>query len=691
MNKNQDATPWRTVLFPFLQWFPLSAQQLRADIFAGITVALVLIPQSMAYAQLAGLPVVYGLYAAFIPSIVAALWGSFRQLHTGPVAMLALMSAAAILPLAAQGSEQFIELSIMLALMVGVLRLLLGFLQLGVIVNFLSQPVIVGFTNAAALIIGLSQLSQILGVPFPRTESFLYDLWVVLSQLGEAHWPTFLFGLGTWLFIVLMRKFLPKWPNILLAVVLTILISHLIGFEQNAKTTLTEITDDEAQSLVKQYLDNRQKITERKAKVQSLQAELRLLTDPIDRLRLQKEAEVLQAEAQVFSLQNNELQIKIHKIPLHKQADGRFIRHGDAEAAIWRIKKVSDTNLTLAAGGAVIGTIPQDLPRFSLPYFDMNYFWILFPSALVMALIGFMEATSISKAISAKTMQRINTNQELIGQGLANIVGSFFQSFTVSGSFSRSALAASSGAQTGIFAIVAAGFIVITLLYLTPLLYALPNAVLAVIVMIAVFSLINFQTLWRAWQIRKLEALAGLLTFVATLWMAPALANGILVGAGFAILVFLKDRLYPNVQILGRHPDGTLGSMNVHGLEKISDHFLTVRFDGSLTFLNGAHFEDNILNLRAKHPNAQAILIVGSAINDIDSTGVEKILFLQKRLQENGVVLAFSSLKSPIFQTFQKTGLVEAIGEAHVFKSKEQAIATLAERYGEVTASGEKS
>jgi anti-anti-sigma factor len=666
---------------PFLRWFPLSGSQLRADVFAGVTVALVLIPQSMAYAQLAGLPVVYGLYAAFIPSIIAALWGSFRQLHTGPVAMLALMSAAAILPLAAQGSEHFIELSIMLALMVGVLRLLLGLLQLGVIVNFLSQPVIVGFTNAAALIIGLSQLSQILGVPAPRTESFLYDLWVVLSQLAEAHWPTFLFGLGTWAFIMLMRRYLPKWPNILLAVVLAILVSHFIGFEQKATVQPQDIVDAEVQTLVNQYIENYKKITEHKEEAQALQTKQRLLTDPIDRLRLQKEAEVLQARAQVLSLENNELQIKLHKIPLMAYAKGGYGRHTDTDQPIWRIKRISSSGLGLSAGGAVIGTIPQGLPALTLPHFDPNYFWVLFPSALLMALIGFMEATSISKAISAKTRQKINTNQELIGQGLANIIGSFFQSFTVSGSFSRSALAASSGAQTGIFTIVAAAFVVITILYLTPFLYALPNAVLAVIVMVAVFGLINFQTLWRAWKIRKLEAVTGLLTFVATLWMAPNLANGILVGAGFAILVFLKDRLYPNVQILGRHPDGTLGSMEVHGLEKLSEAFLAVRFDGSLTFLNAAHFEDNILNLLAKNPNIQAILIVGSAINDIDSSGVEKIVFLQKRLAENGVTLAFSSLKSPIFQTLKQAGLLEAIGEDNIFKSKEQAIATLSERY----------
>ena len=190
---------------------------IRADVVAGITVALVLVPQSMAYAQLAGLPVVYGLYASFIPVIIASLWGSSSQLHTGPVAMLSLMSAAALIPLANPGSPGFIELSIMLALMVGVLRLALGLLSLGAVVNLLSSPVIVGFTNAAALIIGLSQLSKVLGVPFPRTESYLADLWRVVRQVPDAHLPTLAFAIGAWLLIAGLRRYKPGLPGVLIA------------------------------------------------------------------------------------------------------------------------------------------------------------------------------------------------------------------------------------------------------------------------------------------------------------------------------------------------------------------------------------------------------------------------------------------------------------------------------------------
>ncbi|MEW6613838.1 MAG: SulP family inorganic anion transporter, partial [Pseudomonadota bacterium] len=183
-------------VFPFLGWLPAVRHSLRVDLVAGITVALILVPQSMAYAQLAGLPVVYGLYASFVPVIVAALWGSCPQLHTGPVAMLSLLSAAAIIPLAAPGTPSYIELSILLALMVGILRLALGLARLGLLVNFISSPVMVGFTNAAALIIGLSLLNQVIGVPMPRSDFYLADLWGVISQLPETHLPTLAFAAG---------------------------------------------------------------------------------------------------------------------------------------------------------------------------------------------------------------------------------------------------------------------------------------------------------------------------------------------------------------------------------------------------------------------------------------------------------------------------------------------------------------
>src|SRR3989338_2834958 len=215
---------------PFLRWFPMRGELVKADLIAGITVALVLIPQSMAYAQLAGLPAYYGLYAAFLPGIIAALWGSSGQLATGPVAVVSLLTAATLAPLAGRGSSQFIALAILLALMVGIIQLLLGVFKLVVVVNFLSHPVIIGFTNAAAIIIGLSQLNKLFGVSMGRSEHFIQDIWGVLQQIGETHLPTLLIGVSAFALIWSMKKFAPRLPGVLIAVALTTVVCWDIVF-----------------------------------------------------------------------------------------------------------------------------------------------------------------------------------------------------------------------------------------------------------------------------------------------------------------------------------------------------------------------------------------------------------------------------------------------------------------------------
>ncbi len=217
---------------PFLGWFPLKREWLQADAIAGVTVALVLIPQSMANAQLAGLPPYYGLYAAFLPGALAALFGSSKQLATGPVAIVSLLTASSLAPLAAVGSEHYIALAIMLALLVGVFQLCLGLFRLGAVVSFLSHPVILGFTNAAAIIIGLSQLPNILGVKSARSETFINDIWAVLLQIPRTHVPTLIFGAVAFAIMWILKRYVPKVPNVLVAVALTTVASWLLGFEE---------------------------------------------------------------------------------------------------------------------------------------------------------------------------------------------------------------------------------------------------------------------------------------------------------------------------------------------------------------------------------------------------------------------------------------------------------------------------
>jgi len=693
----------QAVLFrflPFLRWFPMTRNGLRADLIAGITVALVLVPQSMAYAQLAGLPVVYGLYSSFIPVIIASLWGSSSQLHTGPVAMLSLMSAAALIPLANPGSASFIELSIMLALMVGVLRLLLGLLSLGAIVNMLSSPVIVGFTNAAALIIGLSQLSKVLGVPFPRTESYLADLWRVLLQVSDTHLPTLAFAIGTWLLIAGLRRYRPSLPGVLFAVIIATIASHYISFENKITVKSIQIADPVLLSkMIK--LDNAQKrmeeITTELASRSRHADEMERdgdLTAVAGAAEVRSEIPALEFEQAEKKREMIRLGLELHHLKLRgvEQPDSEtlyFAAGNTPEHAgqdkLWRFQGVSNGEVILSAGGDVVGDIPAGLPTFQAPVVQWDLILALLPAALVMALIGFMEATSISKAIATDTGERVSANKELIGQGLANIAGSFFSAFTVSGSFSRSAVAARSGAQTGLFAIISALAVVLVLLFFTKSLYDLPQAVLAVIVMMAVFSLIRIKPLVQAWKVDKVGALTGVITFVATLVMAPAIANGILIGVGLTILICLIRTMKPRADIVSRKPDGTLGGIQANNLTPISEHFVPVRFDGSLTFVNVAYFEDIILEALSDFPKAKAILVVGSAINEIDASGEEKVREVAERLQQRGVKLMFSGLKHQVRSLLERAGVVELLGREAFFPDKETALRSLCMTYGECT------
>ena len=681
-------------LFPFLRWFPFTSEKIRSDLIAGITVALILVPQSMAYAQLAGLPVVYGLYASFIPVIIASLWGSSSQLHTGPVAMLSLMSAAALIPFATPGSVSFIELSIMLALMVGVLRLILGVFRLGAIVNLLSSPVIVGFTNAAALIIGLSQLSKVIGVPFPRTDNYLEDLWRVLTQIPDMHIFTLAFAIGAWLTISGLRRYKPALPGVLIVVVLTTLISALVGFENKLSVTPNQIHEKETALLLDTYATTEARIGQLITEVADLRRKAKQYADKDDiksSASLLANAAVLDHELSLLKSENTRRVISIHRIEFTAARDANdrlYIFSSEdvpddfkVEARLLRFDAVEGEKIVLSAGGAVVGVVPEGLPSFKVPTVDWNLVLALLPAALVMALIGFMEATSISKAIASTTGERVDASKELVGQGLANIAGSFFGSFTVSGSFSRSAVAARTGAKTGLFAIISAATVVIVLLFFTSYLYHLPQAVLAVIVMMAVFSLIRIKPLVLAWKVDRVGAIIGIITFVATLVMAPAIANGILLGVALTVVHFLIQTMRPRADIVSRKPDGTLGGIRAHNLEPMSEMFVPVRFDGALTFTNVAYFEDMILEAQREFPHAKAIVVIGSGINEMDASGEEKVREVNCRLKLLGVKLMFSGLKFQVMDLFIKSDLVNELGNDRFFSSKEAALKTLMREY----------
>lgn len=706
-------------VFPFIAWFrDYGWGPFKIDLVAGLTVALVLIPQSMAYAQLAGLPAHYGLYASFLPPMIAALFGSSRQLATGPVAVVSLMSSASLEPLAASGSQGYIVYAILLALMVGTFQFALGVFRLGVVVNFLSHPVVNGFTNAAALIIATSQLSKIFGVSVESGEHHYETVMRVVSAAIEwTHLPTL--GMAVLAFAVMMvlRQLNPRLPNVLIAVVITTLLSVAIGFEHNETVSSGSVVSPGLTGLVDEFntaITARIKIDEVRSEGTEITTTIAEDTGAfcqrchthrsIDRftlgaavddagatsehlLALHQLAGLLDAHAFEVKEQVSAVRTQLRAVTFARVSDddprAGFYEQGLVPAGaptdhrIWRLKignnPLDPDHLLMMGGGAVVGTIPRGLPTTSLPHIDMRAIPRLIVPAVIISLLGFMEAISIAKAMAAKTGQRIDPNQELIGQGIANICGSFGQSYPTSGSFSRSAVNLQAGALTGVSSVITSLTVVIVLLFFTPLLYHLPQAVLAAVIMMAVIGLVNVSGFVHAWRAQWYDGVISIATFVSTLVFAPHLDRGIMVGVILSLGVFLYKSMRPTVMSLSRHGDDTLRSALIHGLEECI-YIDLVRFDGPLFFANATYLEDQINErLRAKR-ELRHLIIVSNAISDIDASGEEALSLLVDRVRSSGVEISFSGVNESVVRVLERTHLIERIGRDRVFATMERAV-----------------
>lgn len=704
---------------PFLAWIgEARGAALRADAISGLTVALVLIPQSMAYAQLAGLPAYYGLYAAFLPPVVASLFGSSRQLSTGPVAVVSLMTAAALEPLASAGSEQYVAYAIVLALLVGVFQFLLGALQLGLIVNFLSHPVVNGFTNAAALIIATSQLSKIFGVDVDSAEHHYQTVVLVVQEAMRAtHWPTL--GMAALAFAIMigLKKLVPRFPCVLVAVVVTTVMAWGLGFDQRVKVRLADIESPAVTDLVAEFntvvserteLERfRATMNRRREEVHAVTAQVctrchetrpirqfdastltsRHAADPTQMLLLHHSGYLL--DDRIHEIRTREeppLRARLRSFRFEVPAAGapvRVIEGQDSERRAWRLKvgssPIDPDALTLSAGGDVVGVIPSGLPTPRVPQFDASVVIKLVPVAMIISILGFMEAISIAKAMAARTHHRLDPNQELIGQGLANAVGSLFQSYAVSGSFSRSAVNFHGGAVTGLSNVFASIVVVLTLLFFTPLLYHLPQAVLAAIIMMAVVGLLNVHGVVHAWKAQPFDGLTAVATFVVTLIFAPHLQWGILTGVIMALGAYLFRTMRPHVAMLAIHPDGSLRDAARHGLRQCP-YIAAIRFDGPLNFASCGFLEDAVLARTSEGRTLREVLIVAHGINEIDASGIEVLEKLVFRLRTTGAHVSFSGLKDSVIDALRRTRLWDKIGEENVYPTQLDALRGIYDR-----------
>ncbi|MBI9075376.1 MAG: response regulator [Desulfatibacillum sp.] len=680
-----------TNFLPFLSWFKdYNKSKFRADALSGITVALVLIPQSMAYAQLAGLPPYYGLYAAFLPPMVAALFGSSLQLATGPVAVVSLMTAATLETFATAGSQQFIEYAIVLALIVGIFQFLLGVLRLGLVVNFLSHPVVNGFTNAAAIIIATSQLSKLFGVYVDKAEHHYETIIRVFVAAGSyIHWYTLFMGALAFGIMYGLRKWNPKIPNVLVAVALTTVLSYATGFSHNHSAALNALPPAMQESIeaFNKGLEDNMALGEQRTTLGDKIAAVKEENGPHSRevLHLQHENALLAMEIEESKLSITEARKAIRDMHLSyiTKEDGSVAflpktgEQSGGDGRIWRVKvgnKALDLqSITVAGGGDIVGTIPKGLPRIGVPNLTLSTFLKFLPYAIIISLLGFMEAISIAKAMAAKTGQRLDPNQELIGQGLSNILGSFGSSYPVSGSFSRSAVNLQAGACTGLSSVITSLAVVITLLFFTPLLYFLPQAVLAAVIMMAVIGLVNVSGFVHAWKAQPYDGVISVISFLATLAFAPHLDKGIMVGVVLSVGVFLYKSMRPKVATLALHPDKSLQDAAHFGLKECK-HIAVIRFDGPLFFANASYLEDQVTERRNSMPELREILIVANGINEIDASGEEALSLLVGRMRSSGVEMSFSGMKENVRASLIRTHLYEHIGKNNFYPLQVQAL-----------------
>ncbi len=683
-----------TRIIPLLgQLEKYSLASLRMDALAGLTVALVLIPQSMAYAQLAGLPAYYGLYAAFLPPLVAALFGSSRQLATGPVAVVSLMTAASLEPLASAGSPAFIAYALLLSLVVGLFQLALGLLRLGLVVNFLSHPVVNGFSNAAAIIIASSQLAKMFGVKVDTAE-FHYQTMaaVVRAALHYTHWLSFFMGVLAFVIMYLLKRFAPRVPYVLAAVVVTTVISWAIGFEKKEQVPLGAIADQQVQGVIRAYNLARKRMARLEKDLADLNRGLQEARDRLGErsmtvLRLKhqgamvdlllEEEKILARRARASLRRYKLVRVRDEKGRVSFHLPGRHPPDSRPEKAIWRIQvgrgPLDEAAITLSAGGAVVGSVPSGLPRLDSPRPSLEVVLQLLPYAAVISLLGFMEAISIAKAMAARTGQRLDPNQELVGQGLANLVGAFSQSYPVSGSFSRSAVNLQAGARTGLSSVFSSLTVAVVLMFFTPVLYHLPQAVLAAVIMMAVVGLINPRGFIHAWRAQWYDGVIALLTFAATLFFAPHLDIGIFIGVGLSLLVFLYKSMRPRVAALAMAEDHTFHDVDSYDLDQCR-RIAVIRFDGPLFFANASFLEEQIAERRRTMPELRHMVLVCDGISDMDASGEEALALTVDRLRSAGLKISLAGVHSSVLETMKRTHLLAKIGEENIYPTTADAI-----------------
>jgi SulP family sulfate permease len=540
-------------LLPFMSWPRPSRELVRGEALAGLAVGLMVIPQGVAYAALAGMPLVTGIYASMLPALIAVLFSASSRLSVGPTALSCLLVSASLSGLAEPGSARWVELAVWLALLSGLMQVMLGFMRFGWLLNIVNAPVLMAFTQAAALLIIGSQLRSLLGLEVP---------WQALLDKPALDWPSLAFGLGSLALLMLARRFKPAFPSVLLVVLASAGLSYALGFE--------------------------------------------------------------------------------------------------------------------AAGGQVVGPLPQGLPALYIPaMLDLDTASRLVLPTLIITLVSFLETASSAKVDNERQGTRWNQDQDLIGQGLGKLASGLSGAFPTSSSFSRSALNLYAGARTGWATVFSVVVVLAALLLFTPVLRHVPQAVLAAIVLVAVLGLIKPQEFARLWRISRVEAATAIATFAITLLAAPQLYWGVLAGVLMALSHFLYQRLHPRIIEVGLHADGSLRDRHLWGLAPLAKATYALRMDAALDFAAAAEFERAIGEYLAAHPDTRHVCLFAQPINRIDATGVDAFLKIAGQLQLRGITLHVSGMKLPVEQVLVRAGWQADAPGLKLYRTDSEALAGL--------------
>jgi len=564
--------------FPLTGWLQTYDRQAAAsDGVAGLIVAIMLVPQGMAYALLAGLPPEMGLYASMVPLVFYGLLGSSRTLAVGPVAIVSLMVATTLGDLAEAGSTGYVAGAMLLAFLSGAILIGMGIARLGFLVNFLSHPVISGFSSAAALVIGFSQLKHLMGIDIPRGHRITDTIWHAVQHVTDTNTAT--------------------------AMIALVALSIVVGWGRIMPSVLARLGFD-----------------------------LRLV--------------------------------------------GPVAKSGPLVAVLVTTFTVWSLALHLGPGVRIVADIPAGLPPLTMPQLDLALMQQLLPSALLISVVGFLESVSVAKSLASKRREKVDANRELIALGAANLGASMTGGYPVTGGFSRSLVNYAAGAVTPFASIVTAALIALTALFLTPLLYFLPQATLAVIIVVAVSNLVDLKTLQFTWTYDKADAASLIATFVAVLMLSVEL--GIVAGLVLSIALYLWRTSRPHMAEVGRVGQ-TEHFRNVLRHEVSTDPgVLAVRVDESLYFANAAYLEDRLLRDIADRPQVNHLLLIMSAVNYIDASAIESLENLAARLRDAGVTLHFAEIKGPVMDRLTTIDFITNLGDGQVFLSTHEAMTALA-------------